>query len=164
MSELFTTCVRIVLKEEGGLSNNKYDPGGMTKYGISKRSHPDIDIENLSEEQAIKIYHNGYWLPIYGDDIPPSLALIVFDSAVNQGVNASIQMLQKAVGVNPDGMIGSITLNAIHLMSTEVAINNFCAERALRYEMNRNEVVFGRGWYRRLFRTHATALSWLWAL
>ena len=59
--------------------------------------------------------------------------------------------------------MGSITKSAISAYGTELTINNLCAERALKYEMNRNEIVFGRGWYRRLFSMHATALSWLWA-
>ena len=163
MNELFLKCVQLVLKEEGGLSNNKYDPGGMTKYGISKRAYPKLDIENLSKEDAIKIYHDDYWILAHCDELNPSLALIVFDGAVNQGVNAAIQMLQKAVGVNADGIMGSITKSAIIAYGTELTINNICAERALKYEMNRNEIVFGRGWYRRLFSMHATALSWLWA-
>ena len=48
----FNKAVEKVLKFEGVLSNDKYDAGGLTKYGISKRMYPTLDIANLTQEQA----------------------------------------------------------------------------------------------------------------
>ena len=39
-------------------------------------------------------------------------------------------------------------------------LGEFCALRAWRYEINKNEDVFGKGWFRRLFRGFNTALLW----
>jgi len=44
--------IKEVLRREGGakLTKDPDDPGGVTKYGISKRSNPDVDVENLTED------------------------------------------------------------------------------------------------------------------
>src|SRR6266700_2325053 len=57
----FIIAVKVVLVDEGGYSNDPDDPGGETNYGIDKRSHPDVDIKNLTEAQAIDIYYTDYW-------------------------------------------------------------------------------------------------------
>lgn len=59
----FTRSIAFVLSVEGGLVNNPADPGGLTKYGISQRSYPDLDIRNLSIEDAKEIYFRDYWTP-----------------------------------------------------------------------------------------------------
>ena len=115
----------------------------------------------MTLEDATAIYRRDYWNPVHGTDLPASLALLVFDSAVNQGAGTAARLLQKAVGVTEDGSIGPVTLRATLALPLEQVLIDFCAERALRYEFNRNEEVFGRGWYRRLFRMYATALEWL---
>jgi len=100
--ENFDRCVRAVLSEEGGLSDHPQDPGGLTKYGISRRAYPDLDIRRLTMDDAIDLYRRDYWNPVHGTDLPASLALLVFDSAVNQGVGTAVRLLQKAVGVKED--------------------------------------------------------------
>ena len=54
-----------VIEREGGerLVNDPDDPGGLTKWGISKRAHPDEDIANLTLDDAIRIYQDKYWKP-----------------------------------------------------------------------------------------------------
>ena len=149
-------CLDAVLADEGGLANHRQDPGGLTKYGISQRAYPTLNIAALTVEQAKSIYQRDYWNPINGDNLPTGLDLILFDCAVNQGVSTAIQLLQQVLGLKTDGHIGPITL-AASAKAMPSLLNNFAAERALRYEFNRNEEVFGRGWYRRLFRTHRQA-------
>ena len=100
--ENFDRCVRAVLSEEGGLSDHQQDPGGLTKYGISQRAYPNLDIRRLTMDEAIELYRRDYWNPVHGTDLPASLALLVFDSAVNQGVGTAARLLQKAVGVAED--------------------------------------------------------------
>jgi lysozyme family protein len=53
-----------ILAVEGGYVNNPADPGGETKYGISKRAYPNIDIAKLTLDQALNIYYNAYWQPL----------------------------------------------------------------------------------------------------
>lgn len=85
MNENFKKALEFVLKWEGGYSNDPNDPGGETNFGISKRSHPDLDIKALTKEQASMIYFQKYWLPI-SVDLPYPLDMVAFDTAVNCGM------------------------------------------------------------------------------
>ena len=60
--EEFKDGIIQVLHHEGGYVNAPQDPGGETKFGISKRAYPNVDIKNLSRKQAIKIYYDDYWI------------------------------------------------------------------------------------------------------
>ena len=53
--EKFLKAVEMVLAHEGGYSCDPQDPGGETKFGISKKSYPNLDIEHLSRDEAIEI-------------------------------------------------------------------------------------------------------------
>ena len=152
----FQHCINLILAEEGGLSNHPADPGGLTQYGISKRSYPQLDIAGLTLADAQAIYHRDYWQPIHGDQLPPGLDLLMLDCAVNQGPVTAIKLLQRALRIHDDGLIGPETLNAAAAAMPGL-LDAFAAERALRYELNPNEATFGRGWYRRLLRMHRHA-------
>ena len=155
----FQRCIPVILAEEGGLSNHRRDPGGVTKFGISRRAYPNLDIARLTRDQAISIYRADYWAKINGDDLPVGLDLLVFDTAVNLGVITAAMLLQEAVGVTMDGVIGPITLSRARQQMPDL-LGDYGALRAWRYEINRNEDVFGKGWFRRLFRMHTLALHW----
>lgn len=73
--------------------NDPEDPGGETKYGISKRAYPRLDIKNLTLEDASAIYKRDYWNAAGCDDLDDSLALVVFDTAVNCGVGRAKKWL-----------------------------------------------------------------------
>ena len=152
----FHGCIELILDEEGGLANHRKDPGGLTKYGISQRAYPNVNIELLTLPQAKQLYHRDYWIPVRGDLLPAGLDLLLLDCAINQGAETAVSLLQKAVGATVDGKIGPVTLNKA-FKAMPVVMDHFAAERALRYEFNRNEEVFGRGWYRRLLRTNRRA-------
>lgn len=81
------------MRFEGGYVNDPADPGGETKYGISKRAYPNVDIRNLTPELAGTIYENDYWGPAGCAQLPPGMALVVFDSAVNCGVQRAVNWL-----------------------------------------------------------------------
>ncbi len=83
-----------VLAHEGGYVNDLDDPGGETKYGISKRAHPDLDIKNLTVERAKEIFYNEYWIPSGGDMLPSPLDIVVMDTAVNCGVSRAVEWLK----------------------------------------------------------------------
>jgi lysozyme family protein len=82
----FRKALQFVLQWEGGYVIDPDDPGGETKWGISKRAHPDLDIALLTPEIAAEIYAKEYWdaLGCDGIDFPYNVA--VFDTAVNIGV------------------------------------------------------------------------------
>lgn len=77
-----------------GYVNDPHDPGGETKYGISKRAHPDEDIKNLTLERAGEIYFQDYWLPNHCFQLDWPMNLCVFDTAVNMGTG-NVKRIQK---------------------------------------------------------------------
>ena len=87
-----------IIQIEGGYSNDPDDLGRETKYGISKRSYPDVDIKNLTVEGAIEIYTRDYWdknnLSSIHDQIT---ANIIFRFIVDAGAPRGIRLLQNAI-------------------------------------------------------------------
>jgi hypothetical protein len=96
--EIFNDAFLRTLKYEGGRTN---DTGGDTKYGISKKGNPDVDIDALTVEKARDIYKKRYWDAISGDKLAavnPALAKVAFDTAVNQGVSKAKQYVTESGG------------------------------------------------------------------
>ena len=112
MKTTFEEIIEIVLEHEGGYVNDPDDAGGETKYGIAKRWYPDVDIKNLTKEQAKKIYHTDYWRRGKCDEVPPQLRHIYFDMCVNFGRGGAVKVLQQAANsknrnkIEVDGGIG----------------------------------------------------------
>lgn len=146
----FNQCFDKIIIAEGGYINDSTDPGGETNFGISKRAYPNVDIKNLTLEQAKIIYKNDYWDKIRGDEITYPLNLFLFDCAVNQGVSVAITLLQKSAGIPQDGILGIQTLNAIK--KTTGIETRFMANRALRYIETKNFEKYGFGWFKRIFK------------
>lgn len=146
----FEVAVEFILEHEGGYSNDSQDPGGETNFGISKRSYPDVDIKNLTREDACAIYERDYWTKMHCAELPDGLDLLVFDSAVNQGVGAATKMLQQAVGTTVDGVIGPKTIQAANDLAAEVVKTEFLARRMNQYAQNPNVSRYGLGWFRRV--------------
>ena len=151
----FEKAIEIVLKREGGHlttaeAQKQGDPGGETKFGISKRAYPELDIATLTKEQAMVIYHQDYWNPMQADHATWPMALFIFDSAVNQGTHAATRMMQQALGTSDDGVIGPATLQLMTAARPFHAAK-FMAIRAKRYAVTNNYDKFGEGWLIRLF-------------
>ncbi len=164
---VFAAAFNFVIGHEGGLSLLESDPGNWTggsvgagklrgtKWGISAAAYPNKDIPNLTIDQAKAIYWTDYWLKVRGPDLPPSLALLAFDAATNNGPTRAVRWLQMAVGTQADGFFGPITLRAV-MAQTETGPQRvkLCAEYLARRIdwMARLPTweVFGLGWSRRL--------------
>lgn len=95
-SENWQRSIEFVLKQEGGYANSPNDPGGETNFGISKRSHPNVDIKNLTVEQAKEIYRVEYWQGCGADKMDWPLCVAHFDFAVNAGVGTANRILAEA--------------------------------------------------------------------
>jgi lysozyme family protein len=89
-------ALEFVLKWEGMYVNNISDPGGETKWGISKRAYPSLDIKNLTPEQALNIYVEDYWKAAGCGDYPFPLNVAIFDTAVNCGVGRAKRWTKEA--------------------------------------------------------------------
>lgn len=96
----FRKSLQFTLKWEGGYSYDASDPGGETKWGISKRYHPDVDIKNLTAEQAADIYAKEYWDACGCDDIPFPMCTVVFDTAVQPGIGHALDWLRASPDVD----------------------------------------------------------------
>jgi len=94
----FDKSLKFILKWEGGYSNDPRDPGGETKFGICKRSYPELDISKLTLEQAKEIYYQNYWLKCGCQNMTYPLNLVVFDCAVNMGRRRAGELWEKSCG------------------------------------------------------------------
>lgn len=151
MTDFFPRAVSIVLEAEGLLSDDPRDAGGLTKYGISQRAYPDLDIRALTRDDAVGLYRRDYWDKCRCGGLPWWAALITFDCAVNQGPGVAARLLQRAVGAPEDGLIGPKTIVAVAKMDPRVGSAQFLSHRAIRYTQAEGFDRFGRGWMVRLF-------------
>lgn len=147
----FERAIDLLLELEGGYVDHPDDPGRETKFGISARAYPGLDIENLTRDDAEAIYRLDYWEKAGCHRLPAPFDVLVFDMAVHSGVKTAVTMLQRLVGAEPDGKIGPRTL---------AAVDRAGAQGPARYLAKRLEFLqslpswrtFGRGWAYRLFR------------
>ena len=115
----FDDIIELVLAHEGGYVNDPDDPGGETNFGIAKRSHPDVDIANLTKEGAKEIYYQDYWMKNRVPQMPEDLKHIYFDMCVNQGRGRAVKILQRSANAKGadlvvDGGLGPKTISALN--------------------------------------------------
>lgn len=146
----FDKYIERVLGHEGGYVFHPADPGGETKWGISKRSFPHVNIKELTREQAINIYRKEFWNNIDGDKLPDSIAFQVLDAAVNHGCGNAIRFLQRAIGVADDGHFGPLSHARLRIFHPGDAVLLFNAERLDFYTKLSTFKDFGRGWTKRV--------------
>lgn len=157
-SDAFKKAILFVLAHENEYNKDctvktEHDPndsGGTTKYGIDKGSHPKLDIENLTLEQAVQSYHADEWRRAHGDELPLILAICHFDGVVNMGEKPSAKQLQSAVGATPDGAVGPMTLKAANAACQHTASTAMLDKRASYYKSLRQFDRYGKGWLARV--------------
>ena len=144
MDNNFTQALKFVAKWEGGFSNDKVDPGGKTKYGISDAGDGTIDnlidlerdgigdvkVEDLTRAQAIDIYYKFYWRASECDKATLSEAVAVFDTAVNCGVSRAKKWLKQSQDTK-----GFLELRRMHYY--RVVENNPSMRKYLKGWLNR---------------------------
>ena len=114
--------------------------GGETNFGISKRSYPNVDIKNLTREQAIEIYCRDWWDRYgYGEIEDLNVATKIFDLSVNMGPSPAHKLLQRAVNwvseanLVEDGVLGSLTLKATNQADPQKVVEALRFMAARRY-------------------------------
>ena len=151
-AKVWDGAFQVLMDNEGGYVNDPNDSGGETKYGISKKAYPDLDIPNLTIAQAMEIYRKDYWDRCKCDNIPDALSVAVFDFAVNSGVKTAIKKLQIALGVKADGIIGNQTLGACNRIPVKKVLEDYMDLR-LDYLMSLPKwKYYGNGWGARVNR------------
>jgi len=138
-----------LISNEGGYTPGVGDPGGETKFRISKRAYPELNIFNLSRDAAKDIYRRDYWDRAQMDEYHPAIAFQVFDAAVNHGIETAVRLLQRAAGVADDGHIGPVTITAIRAKSVTDMLMLFIAYRIKFWTKLTTWDTFGRGWANR---------------
>jgi lysozyme family protein len=167
MTKKFRDCLELVLKHEGGFVNHPKDPGGMTNLGVTKKvweewiGHPatEKDMRELTPSLVAPMYEMRYWRTSYCEKLPRGLDLLVFSMAVNAGAGRSVKLLQEAIGVVPDGVIGPRTMIKINEVNPEVIIDLFSEARRNYYRGLKLFPVFGRGWLARTDKERFEALN-----
>lgn len=146
----FNLAIPIVLANEGGYVNDPLDPGGETKYGISKRSYPNVNIASLTVAQAEAIYLRDFWL--FGGITTQAVATKLFDAYVNMRHDA-IKIAQRIVSAVVDGSYGPHTEATINAMNPSDFLWEFRHDLAAHYQAivaaNPSEGKFLPGWLRR---------------
>jgi lysozyme family protein len=159
-SAQFLIAVQGVLADEGGDSSNPADAGGATRFGISARAHPGVDIATLTRDAAVKIYWDEWWLRFGFEQLPAAIAVKTFDLAVNMGGSNAIECLQRAlrasgVPVTEDGAMGPATVTAAERADPAALMSAMRSEFAAHYRLvaakqNRDQV-FLKGWLNRAY-------------
>ena len=165
LSPVFLDAVRWLNHAEGG-GRRVTDTGGLTRFGISQRAFPDVDIDALTLTQAQGLYLEHYWKPIRGNALPPALALCLFDAAVNMGVSVAVRLLQTVLrNVTVDGVMGPETVAAskMYLPRTELVAQllrlrcSWYRDLAAKSEKHAKYLY---GWEMRVFRLALEAGLW----
>ena len=165
---------RMIQRYEGGYGWDRNDPGGPTKFGVTcydlaEYRHETMDsmarwaplVQAMSLFEADVIYAQKYATACRFNDLAAGCDCVVFDFGVNSGPSRAIKIAQQVTGVLVDGILGSVTLEAINAYSPSTFVNELCDERLhfLRgLSIWRN---FGRGWSARVADLRAYSLGLL---
>lgn len=142
---LFDEAFLIVMGEEGVKINVNtgevidsgtcVDSGGKTKFGLSEKALGK-DPSDITLQEAKTIYERDYWLATGCEkvsELSKALAIMLFDTCVNQGPDTGPRLLQRILGVNPDGIIGPNTLRGITIDKEALLLHQFALARMERY-------------------------------
>lgn len=156
MRENYTTCLKAVLKYEGGYVNHPRDPGGATNKGITQKTYDAWrqkqglaikSVRGISQEDVEAIYRRDYWDAVRGDELPGGVDLAVFDFAVNSGVRRASDYLKTLLGTNERG-IGPKTVEAAR--RNPYVWEPLCDRRLAFMKRLDTWSTFGRGWNTRV--------------
>lgn len=159
---MFDKAFERVVGHEGGYQNDRADRGNWTsgvigkgeqkgtKFGISAMSYPDVDIKNLTVEQAKAIYKRDFWDKLGMDRFKPAMQFQLFDAAINHGWINTVKILQRALGLTDDGIIGPKTIAAVNAKDLHDMLMLFLAYRLDFFTAINTFATYGRGWVRRV--------------
>lgn len=160
-SRIFQASLYFTLYFEGGFSDHPADGGGRTYRGITqseydsyrlRRSLPPLDVAQMSEVELLEIYKH-YWDNSQGATMHPALAVVMFDTAVNFGINNAITFLQQALGLPQTGVFDADTLKAVKEANSRNTAFQIINERIIyRYQRVReknSQMAFFHGWLSR---------------
>lgn len=151
-----------LIGHEGGYSTDRNDPGNWTggkvgkgvlkgtKYGIAANTYPNLDIKNLTLEQAKAIYKKDWWDKLGAEQLHPAIVYQLWDFAVNAGKSRAVKELQQVAGVIDDGILGAKTIAAVKALSVTDVLILLTAERLRFYTSLTTWGTYGKGWTNRV--------------
>jgi lysozyme family protein len=110
----FKIAVQKTLVNEGGYTNDSVDPGGATNFGITQADMPGVDMQSITQEQAVAYYAEHYWKTLYSQIESQDVADKLFDMGVLFGIGTAVRILQLSVEITVDGAFGPNTLAAVN--------------------------------------------------
>jgi len=152
-------------EHEGGYQNNPNDranwTGGHvgvgtlvgTKYGITCLDLPGVSIKDLTTDQALSFYMEGYWKPLYSQISDQAMANKLADMGILFGVGTAIEVLERVLRLPVDGVFGpndlAMTNNGgiILLSSYKGQLHAHAVAVAA---ANANDAEFLKGWNTRI--------------
>lgn len=139
-------------QDRGNWTSGKIGVGELkgTKYGISAMSYPNLDIENLTLAEVKAIYKRDWWDKLWMNNFHPALQYQMFDAAINHGAHNAIMILQTALNIPSDGIIGPRTKTAAQTIEINDLLLRFLAERLSFMTKIKTWDRYGKGWARRI--------------
>jgi lysozyme family protein len=151
MKSNYETCQAITLKWEGGDSDNKADPGGKTRWGVTQvrydefrksKGFPAKSVFTMDHSEMLEIYKTGYWDAVSGDTLPLGVDLAVWDYGVNSGPARA-----------------NSTLRAVKSTDAVAVVKELCAKRMSFLQGLKTFKSFGKGWSNRVADIEAKGVA-----
>jgi hypothetical protein len=160
----FIEGIKHIINDIEGGATLVRDSGGLTKFGISAKAYPDLDIAALTFDQAVAIYWKDFFLAAHLDELPVAVRMSVLNAEINVGRKTGVIMLQRAlravglVAVD-DGVLGELSIDAIktacELGRSFAVVAAFRSECAGHYRLiaqaRPDEAKYLKGWLNRAY-------------
>ena len=165
---LFYSTIPLVLKYEGGFTDNPNDRGGRTNMGVTQgfldtykeRAGVSVgDVRHLKEEDVIELYRTEWNIYGFGKLDNSNVVKLVYDFAVNSGPQVAIKYLQrilnsKGKNLAVDGYIGENTNRAANSVDEKWLVREIQKSRAEHcdriVDQDPKQREFIKGWFNRI--------------
>lgn len=159
----FEMVLPFVMNIEGGLSLDPDDTGNWTggkkgagelkgtNRGISAAAYPNEDIAGMTKERASFLAKRDYWDKFRVVTYPSFIRPHFFDVCFNSGGSRAAKILQRAIGVDADGIVGAETrrkIPGLTIKKFERQRSDFYVNHAI---LNPGKLKFLAGWIGRIF-------------
>jgi lysozyme family protein len=170
MKETYGKALAAVLKYEGGKDDDPRDPGGRTNQGVIQRVYSawrirkglqPRDVFLMTDDERDAIYYQNYAVKVRFDELPPGVDMVVFDGGVNSGPSQSIKWVQRALGLNADGVLGDVTMQRIQdHPNHDALIADVIKRRRTFLRALKPYKTFGKGWEARIANLQKVGQAW----